>query len=263
MKKFIIGFFVGAVSLIPGISGGTILFITKEFENFTCSLISKKDKKTIKYLLVFISGIISGALICAKIIELLFKIIPYDLLFIFSILLLVSIFSLYNEEKNNVKFKWLLTGSIIILLLATLTPETPYTYEFLPKITILFLLFFSFCGMLDGFITILPGISGSMVMMILGPYYLYKSFLAKINLIYVLPLSLYLIGDLLGIYLGSLFANKMLSKHRNEFISTILGMMFTSTIILFPIYHLDKLHYNIIFITILLIITKKMLIGKN
>ena len=45
MKKFIIGFFVGAVSLIPGISGGTILFITKEFENFTCSLISKKDKK--------------------------------------------------------------------------------------------------------------------------------------------------------------------------------------------------------------------------
>ena len=117
--------------------------------------------------------------------------------------------------------------------------------------------------MLDGFITILPGISGSMVMMILGPYYLYKSFLAKINLIYVLPLSLYLIGDLLGIYLGSLFANKMLSKHRNEFISTLLGMMFTSTIILFPIYHLDKLHYSIIFITILLIITKKMLIGKN
>ena len=144
MKKFIIGFFVGAVSLIPGISGGTILFITKEFENFTCSLISKKNKKIIKYLLVFISGIISGALICAKIIELLFKIIPYDLLFIFSILLLVSIFSLYNEEKNNVKFKWLLTGSIIILLLATLTPETPYTYDFLPKITILFLLFFFF-----------------------------------------------------------------------------------------------------------------------
>ena len=120
--------------------------------------------------------------------------------------------------------------------------------------------------MLDGFITILPGISGSMVMMILGPYYLYKSFLAKLNfhnLIYILPLGLYLIGDLIGIYLGSLFANKMLSKHRNEFVSTILGMMFTSTIILIPIRHLDNLHYTIILFTILLILIKKMLINKN
>lgn len=266
MKKFIVGFFVGAVSLIPGISGGTILFITKEFENFTYSLISKKDKKTIKYLLIFISGIIFGALICAKIIEFLFKIIPYDLLFIFSILLLVSIFSLYKEEKNNIKFKWLIIGSIIILLLAAIRPNAPYTYNTLPKINILFVLFFSICGMLDGFITILPGISGSMVMMILGPYYLYKSFLAKLNfhnLIYILPLGLYLIGDLIGIYLGSLFANKMLSKHRNEFLSTIIGMMFTSTIILIPIRHLDNLHYTIILFTILLILIKKMLINKN
>lgn len=255
MKKFMTGFFVGAVSLIPGISGGTILFISKEFETFITSLTSKKDARTLKYLFIMISGIILGAILCAKIIEYLFNVIPYDLLFIFSIFLLFSIFSLYQEEKNDLNFKWFILGCILILLLATITTNPEYTYEKLPTLTISFLIFFFFCGTLDGFITILPGISGSMVMMILGPYYLYKSFLANLDhnhLIYILPLFLYLIGDLLGIYLGSLFSKIMFKKFRAKFFSSVLGMMLTSTLVLIPFHYLNKLHYPLLIIIFLL-----------
>ena len=259
MKKFITGFFVGAVSLIPGISGGTILFISKEFETFILALTSKKNINNLKYLFIIISGIIIGAILCAKIIEYLFNIIPFDLLLLFSIFLLFSILALYKEEKSNINIKWLFVGCILIFILALLTTNSNYTYEVLPNLTFPFLIFFFFCGMLDGFITILPGISGSMVMMILGPYYLYKSFLANLDcnhLVFLFPLGLYLIGDLLGIYFGSLFSKIMLNKYKSKFFSIILGMMLTSTLILLPINNLDKLHFPLlisIFIIYLLI----------
>ena len=178
MKKFITGYFVGAVSLIPGISGGTILFISNEFENFITILTSKKSKNEYMYLLVIISGIILGAISTSKIVEYLFIKIPYETLIMFTTFLLLSINKIIKETSSKYKLSllYLFFGSLIIMILSSLITNISYTYEIIPDITISFLIIFIFSGLLDGFITILPGISGSMVMMILRPYYLYKSF---------------------------------------------------------------------------------------
>lgn len=265
MKTFIAGFFVGAVSLIPGISGGTILFISNEFESFTTILTQKKSVNDYKYLSLIIFGIIIGAISTSRLIEYLFNTIPYETLLTFSLFLLISIIKIIKENNNkfNLLQSYFFIGVITILIISFFIDKTPYVYSDKININLIFLILFMIAGTLDGFITILPGISGSMVMMLLGPYYLYKSLLANLsisNILFLLPLSLYLIGDLFGIYLGSLFSKYMLKNYENQFMSVILGMMTTSTLLLIPIKHLTNINltlYTFYFIIICILFTIK------
>ena len=251
MKKFITGFFVGAVSLIPGISGGTVLFISNEFNDFTTKLTSKKQKSDYRYLFIIIIGIIIGAVSTSRVIEYLFTTIPNETLLIFIIFLSFSIIKILNNVKSEKKLSlpYLIVGLCVIFILSFLIKNNTYIYKNLPEINLIFLITFTIYGTIDGFITILPGISGSMVMMLLGPYYLYKSFLASLsfNNIYIaIPLIFYLIGDMLGIYLGSLFSRIMINKYESKFMSFILGLMIMSIIVLIPFNNLFNINYLMI-----------------
>lgn len=235
---FFTGFLVGVVSLIPGISGGTILVLMKKYDIVSSSIANFKKKENKILLLSLILGILLGTITFARIIELFFYFAPTCTLILFSGFVLFSIPDLIKEEKLKPNLFWFVLGTTIIFLLSCLTISSPPVITNYPKLTILFLISFSLCGMIDGFFTILPGISGSMVMMILGPYFLYKSYLANLNftnIIFLLPLFSYFLGDVLGFYLGSKVSLYFLKKHRKCFMSLVLGMVFMSAIILLPI----------------------------
>ena len=125
----------------------------------------------------------------------------------------------------------------LIYFLSCFSTPTPVVILEYPKITLFFLIVFMLCGLLDGFFTILPGISGSMMMMLLGPYFLYKSYLANLSfktLIFLIPLLFYFIGDLLGFFLGSRFSLYCIKKHHKSFMSFLLGMIIMSILVLIP-----------------------------
>ena len=82
MKYFIIGLLIGIVSFIPGISGGTILYLSGEFVNFTFYL--AHFKKYYKYLLFLLLGGLVGILTFAKIIEFGFRTFPNALKLFFA-----------------------------------------------------------------------------------------------------------------------------------------------------------------------------------
>ena len=248
--NFWTGFLVGIASLIPGISGGTILMVTKRYEMISMAIsnFSKKENKVI--LLWLVIGIISGAIVFARIMEMLFYFVPEMTMTFVSGLVLFSIPNFINEEKIKPKMLWFSLGFMVIYGLAMISHNSQLVIKEMPKITVLFLIWFSFCGMIDGFLTILPGISGSMVMMILGPYFLYKSFLANLNLehlIFVIPLLCYFIGDILGFYLGSKVSIYFLNKKRLNFLSFILGMVIMSVIVILPPLKLE-LNYLILYL---------------
>ena len=127
-------------------------------------------------------------------------------------------------------------GIITILIMYILLNKTysPVVVNY-PKLTIPFLITFAFYGLIDGILTITPGVSGSMVMMMLNVYYLYKSYAANIwtTPIFLLPLSLYLLFDGLGIIVGSKINAYFLKKNRNKFLSLIWGFVIMSLIIIF------------------------------
>lgn len=255
MVKFMIfftGFLIGAVSLIPGISGGTILVLMKKYDEVSLAISHFKNKENKRLLFRLILGVLLGTITFARIIELLFYFFPTCTLVLFCGLVLFSIPDLIKSEKIKPNLIWFILGTIIIFILSTFNVnESPIIMDY-PKLTVLFLITFSLCGMMDGFFTILPGVSGSMIMMILGPYFLYKSYLANLsiqNLIFILPLLCYFLGDIFGFYLGSKVSLYFLKKHRKKFMNFVLGMVVMSALILLPITNLrfsEILLYSIV-----------------
>lgn len=235
---FFTGFLIGVVSLIPGISGGTILVLMKKYDCVSNAIAHFREKENKMLLFFLVLGIILGTITFARIIELFFYFAPNCMFILFSGFILFSIPDFIKSEKIKPNLFWFVLGTIVIYFLSIFSTTTnPVVLEY-PQITILFLLFFSLSGMVDGFFTILPGVSGSMVMMILGPYFLYKSYLANLsiqNLVFLLPLLCYFLGDIFGFYLGSKVSLYFLKKHRKIFMSFVLGMVLMSSIILLPL----------------------------
>lgn len=235
--NFFTGFLIGVVSLIPGISGGTILVLMKKFNYLTEIITNFKDKKNKMILFTVILGIFLGAITFSRIIELLFYFIPNETLIFFGGLVLFQVPHLIKENKIKLQKNFFLLGLIIIFALNFIPVESTKVITEFPKINLIFLILFMFSGTIDGFFTIIPGISGSLIMMILGPYYLYKSFLAHLSfktLHFIIPLFFYFIGDLLGFYFGSKVSHHFLKKAPNTFMNLILGMVIGSIIVLLP-----------------------------
>lgn len=235
MSYYLLGFIIGVTSLIPGISAGTIIYLTSDCA--TTWEIIKDFKHNILNIIKILIGIILGVLIFSKVIEFLFIYFPYETIYLFIGFLLLNLKKSFVKNKN-LSLSFLILGVIIIYFLNTLSPSKELVYDTFPNLSLIFLFIFSLCGFLDGFLTITPGISGSMVMMILGPYYLYKSYLANFSfsLTIIIPLLCYFIGDILGFYLGAKFSSYMLKRYEKKFQSIILGMMLASIIVLIPNY---------------------------
>lgn len=236
--NFWTGFFVGVVSLVPGISGGTVLLLMKKYDTIVEAITHIKDKKNRHILFFLVLGICFGTITFARIIEFLFYFFPNGTFILFSGLVLFGIPGFVHDENIKPKISWLFLGLLFIYILASFSTNSETVIFDYPKITISFLLFFAFCGMIDGFFTILPGVSGSMVMMILGPYFLYKSFLAQLSfetIYFLLPLLFYFLGDAFGFFLGSKVSIYFLDRHRQPFMNFVLGMVIMSVLVIFPI----------------------------
>lgn len=235
MSNYILGFIIGITSLIPGISAGTIIYLTSDCAN-TWDII-KDFKHNILNIIKILLGIILGVLIFSKIIEYLFIYFPYETMYLFIGFLLFNLKNSFIKTKNlNIFF--LIFGALIIYFLSMLSFDNEIVYTTFPSLSLIFLITFSLSGFIDGFLTITPGISGSMMMMLLGPYYLYKSYLANFTFskIIVIPLLCYFTFDILGFYFGARFSSYMLKNFEKNFQSFILGMMLASIIILIPNY---------------------------
>ncbi len=233
MKCLVIGLIIGIVSFIPGISGGTIFYLTGELENLNLYL--KNIKKYYSKIILILLGTISGILIFAPILEYAFLKYPNITKLFFAYLVLFSLPNFFKKIKVKINFFYFLLAFIFLLILKGNIKDTPIIYENI-KITLPFLLLFSLWGAIDGFITIIPGISGSMIMMILGPYYIYKSISAKAlsKPLYLLALLFYFLGDLLGIIIGSFFTHKIINKYPIISNSFILGFIIASIFIMVP-----------------------------
>lgn len=252
---FFTGFLIGVVSLIPGISGGTILVLMKKYDEVSLAIANFKKKENIFTLVILVLGIILGTITFARIVELLFYFAPNATLILFSGFVLFSLPDLIKSEKIKPNLFWFILGTMVIYFLSSFSISSPPVIVEYPKLTIIFLISFSIFGMIDGFFTILPGVSGSMIMMILGPYFLYKSYLANLNIqniVFILPLFCYFLGDIFGFYFGSKVSLYFLKNKRKIFMSFVCGMVLMSALILLPIRALT-LHEILLYSIVLLI----------
>lgn len=240
---FITGFLMALADSVPGVSGGTIAFVLGVYQELIDSIknLTSKDKNVRKAAILFVINIMStwiiGAVLAVLILTSLFETHIYLLSSIFIGFIFVSIPITMQDDKkemleNKHHFLFTIIGVVVVVTVAYLGTKinidagataatiglTGYIYIFLT-------------GMLAISCMLLPGISGSTMLMITGVYFLImnsiESFL-KLDFS-VFPI-LFAFG--LGILAGGFLAVKLISyvykNYRTQTVYTIEGLMIGS-----------------------------------
>jgi len=224
------GIAMGAADVVPGVSGGTIAFITGIYERLI-NAIRSVNLDAIKYLLKFdfkafwkqidgtflvvlLAGIGTSIATFAKIIPHLLTHYPEMLWSFFFGLILASVYVVSNELRSwnaGVALSGL-AGVAIAYLITELTPvATPEAHWFI---------FIS--GMIAICAMILPGISGSFLLIILGKY---EFVIGAIKDFKLDVIAVFGLGCVTGILAFSHVLNWLLKKYHDLAIALLTGFM--------------------------------------
>lgn len=247
LKNIIGGIAIGIANVIPGVSGGTMMVILGIFNRMmeAISGIFKRVNPNRKDDIIFIFQVLVGAAIgivgFAKILEILFEYYPTQTIYWFIGLIAFSIPLFVKGEMEGEKLAIVpfVCGLAIIFGLEFLNPgegNTVVNPDFPPLSSGLFIKMV-IIGAISGATMIMPGVSGSMVLLILGEYYLFKSYLAHVtsfSLDVIMPLGFMAIGIAFGIVVSAKLCQYFTRTHKAGFLSLILGLIIASSLVLIP-----------------------------
>ena len=243
------GAIMGAANVIPGVSGGTMalvmgiyerlinsinqlnfntlkkIFITRDFKSFA--------KDTDLFFLISITvGIFLSIFSLSILLEFLFESHKILVLSYFFGLIFASVFFVGKTIKKytSLSIFLFLIGFLIAGGMVFISPSSSNS-------SFLFLIIsgaIAMCSM------ILPGLSGSFVLLLLGNYELIICAINDLNFTILIPFG---IGALSGIILFAKFLQFIFKKFRNNTISLLTGFIFGSLIVLWP-WKLDDINSN-------------------
>lgn len=227
------GILMGAADAVPGVSGGTIAFITGIYEELIFSLkqcgvsalrvlFQEGIKPTWQhinggFLLALFSGIIISILTLSRVVLYLLFTHPILLWSFFFGLILAAVWSVVRHIE-----KWEI-GVIVTFLIGTvgaffITTISPTTIETSP-----FIVFLS--GMIAICAMILPGISGSFILLLLG---MYAPMLIAVKELQFLTLSLFAGGCVAGLLSFSHVLSWMFKHYKTMTLALLGGFMLGS-----------------------------------
>ena len=230
------GFFMGISDLIPGVSGGTIAFILGIYDELLASIsgfFSRNWKKHIGFLLPLGIGIGATLLLFSRVIEYLLKNHPAPTQFFFMGLVIGVLPFITKQAGVKRNFKW--KHFIVILLvgaaLASLAFIKPQDTAVITSLTASNAIGLFFAGWAGSMAMLLPGISGSFILLILGVYSTAIGALSNFNL----PI-IAVIGA--GVIVGFIVSSKAISYLLKHFtyitFAVIIGLIVGSLFVIYP-----------------------------
>ena len=246
MKNLLLGikgFFMGIANVIPGVSGGTIAIILGIYEDFISSIsnLFKDLKKNILYLLPIFIGMILAIITTSKVVSYSYNNFPLPTMLFFVGLVFGGIPMLINNVKGKKESKkisnyviFLITFALVIFLASyklifSINSEVSFANMNILNYIILFII-----GVIAAATMVIPGVSGSLVLMILGYYYpiintvnaLFKEdFLSNLVI-----LGVFGIGVVVGIVAISKLLEMLFKKYNTKTYFGVLGFVFASII---------------------------------
>ena len=246
MKTFIMRLFkgvaMGAANVIPGVSGGTIALITNIYEELIDSLksfnlnalklILKGQFKTLhsqlnlNFLIPIMLGIVLSILSLAKLFDYLLVEYPAHTWAYFFGLVLASVYYVGLKVKNwNLKIiVTLIIGALVALTISfaspSLTENTSYFYIFI-------------CGLIGICGMILPGLSGSYILMLMGSGN-FSTFLSSSEFNLLIYFLIFLIGSVVGLIVFSNIISWIFNKYHDATLALLTGFVFGSLSIIWP-----------------------------
>lgn len=224
---------MGGADVIPGVSGGTIAFISgiydelihslKSFDAeafkllFTFKIAAVWKKVNANFLVTVLAGIVTSLLSLSKLMTYLLEFHPIQIWSFFFGLIMVSSPLILRDIKGwNVGTVIAgIIGIVVAYLITIITPtETP---------TNLFFIFF--CGALAICAMILPGISGAFILLLIGKYEYMITALIEFNIPVII---VFVVGCFIGLTSFSHFLSWLLDNYRSSALALLAGFMIGS-----------------------------------
>lgn len=231
---------------VPGVSGGTIAFILGFYDKFISSLdtitSNKKSKKEKKEALLFLIkigiGWIFGFILSVLFISSIFESQIYKISSLFVGFIIFSLPLIIIEEKKSIinRYKniiWTVIGLALVALITYFNPVSSNASSSLSLANpnILLYAYVFICGVIAISAMILPGISGSTLLLIFGLYVPIMSAIKEIlhfNFSYLPIVIIFGCGVIVGMLSVIKLIKKLLLTKRSQLIYFILGLMLGS-----------------------------------
>ena len=240
IANFLKGFAMGVANVIPGVSGGTIALLTGIFERLINALKSF-DVEAVRLLLKFkfrefaqhvdfgfllsvFVGVGVSIISVAKLLEFLFQSYPVYVWSFFFGLILVSVWFVGKsigkiDVAAAVSF---VVGAAVAFGLSVMNPATENTAFW----------YLIICGAVAVCSMILPGLSGSFVLILMGNYQLIMIYaVSHFDMKIIVPVA---IGVVVGLLAFSHFLSWLLSRYARQTMAVLTGFIFGSLGTIWP-----------------------------
>ena len=231
------GVVIGIANAIPGVSGGTMMVIMKVFDRIlgAVTLNLKKLKENIIFLITILIGMGIGIILSAKVLSYCFEEFYVQTQFFFMGVVLGSLPMIYKEATKEKKFTpihiipFLIgLGVIIGVTVASLSIGANSVRTSIDVGTFFYLVIVS---IIAAAAMIMPGLSGSLVLLILGGYQTVIEAVDEMNIPILIPVA---IGIIIGIVLCAKLITICLKKWFRGTYAIILGLIFGSFYAIWP-----------------------------
>ena len=233
------GFAMGTANIIPGVSGGTIALITGIYERLI-DAIRSFDIKSVKLLfrlqfktfadktdLTFLAtvgiGAAVGILTLARVLEQLLVDYEVYVMAVFFGLIAMSVYSVGRviRSRSIPVLIWFILGTVVAAGIGLLSPATENAST----------LYVVVCGIAAICSMILPGLSGSFILIIMGNYLLILQAINALDFSILIPLA---VGCIVGLVVFSRLLAYVFKRFRDVTIAAMTGFILGSLLIIWP-----------------------------
>ena len=246
---FLKGLLIGIGKILPGVSGSLMAISMNVYEPLLSSIsdIFKKPRDSIRFLFPILSGIILSIILFSNVLKILVYKYYFSVLLLFIGLIIGTIDFSFKEFENKRIPKIIIFVFLIIfpIFINTLSVNINISVSFFNNIIL---------GIIEAVSTIIPGISGTAIFIVLKKYELILDMLSNPfnNLDILIP---FIIGIIIGVFILSKMITYIIKKHPILFMVIVKAFTLSTLIIMYlNTLKLDKSIIDIIVGEILLVV---------
>lgn len=236
IKYILIGVVLGISNVIPGVSGGTMAIILNVYDRLIDAMTLNLEhiKKNFFFLLYIGIGAVTGILIFSGIIKNLLLNAPMPTGFFFMGIIIGGIPMIYARAKDEkLKVKNIIPFFIalaVMLVMQMIQPDDSNSV-IITTLTVSSGIRLFLSGAISAVAMIIPGISGSFIMLVLGVYTSIITAVSSFNILVLIPVGL---GIVVGLVCGAKLIKNLIQKHPQAMYCAILGLIFGSIFEIYP-----------------------------
>ncbi|MDV4152572.1 DUF368 domain-containing protein [Clostridium sp. AL.422] len=234
LKNFLKGVAISISQIVPGVSGGTIAMILGIYDKMLHAVnnILKDFKNQYKILLQVGIGAVVGIFLFSNIVKNLFDNYPIPIGYLFIGVILGGAPLMFRKATvkgfNKKSIIYLVLGMVIVLMMGTPNNDASAIITSLSFVNFIWLFI---GGVVVAIALILPGISGSFMLYVLGLYNTVITAVVNINIPILIPIVL---GGIVGTLLTARIIEMLLIKFPEQTYILIFGFILGSVFSVFP-----------------------------